>query len=132
MDIDRLRQWIGREEVSDDILTPSLIARFNATFDRNDPNPLLIHLCLCLPTAPTQTLGPDGHPKRGGFLPPVPLQRRMWAGGQFTFHAPLTIGAPVQRRSQIVDVTAKTGRSGQLGGVRRTRTRLIFPSITIC
>lgn len=114
MDIDHLRQWIGREEVSDDMLTPSLVARFNATFDRSDISPLLIHLCLCLPAAPTKMLGPDGHPVRGGFLPPVPLQRRMWAGGQFNFHAALTIGARVQRRSRIVDVTAKTGRSGPL------------------
>ncbi|MBI1173527.1 protein dehydratase [bacterium] len=114
MDLDHLRQWIGREEVSEDILTPALIARFNATFDRSDAEPALIHLCLCLPHAPTATLGPDGHPLRGGFLPPVPLQRRMWAGGSFTFAAPIRPLEPVQRRSRIVDVTGKTGQSGPL------------------
>lgn len=114
MDITHLRQWIGNEQIVDDILTPALIDRFNATFDRTDAMPLLIHLCLCLPVAPTANLGPDGHPTRGGFLPPVPLQRRMWAGGAFTFHAPLTLGARLQRLSRITDVTAKTGRSGRL------------------
>lgn len=114
MDMAYLRQWIGREEASEDILTPALVARFNATFDRNDAAPALIHLCLCLPAAPTASLGPDGHPARGGFLPPVPLQRRMWAGGSFTFLAPIRTGEPIQRRSRIVDVTAKTGRSGPL------------------
>lgn len=114
MDIAHLRQWIGREEVLDDVLSPALVHRFNATFDRPDAEPLLVHLCLCLPAALTSALGPDGHPARGGFLPPVPLQRRMWAGGSFTFLAPLQIGEPVRRLSRIVDVTAKTGRSGPL------------------
>lgn len=114
MDLDHFRQWIGREEVVEDILTPKLVSRFNATFDRQDPEPALIHFCLGLPAAPTSALGPDGHPTRGGFLPPVPLQRRMWAAGSVTFLAPIPVNRPVQRRSRITDVTAKTGRSGPL------------------
>lgn len=120
MDIDHLRTWIGREETRSEVLTPVLAERFNATFDRTGPTgegdeaPLLIHLCLCLPAAPTSELGPDGHAEKGGFLPPVPLPRRMWAGGAFAFHAPLRIGAHVTRRSVIRDVTEKTGRTGRL------------------
>jgi 3-methylfumaryl-CoA hydratase len=120
LDIDHLRSWIGREERAEELLTPALAARFNATFDRSGPlepgaeAPLLIHLCLCLPAVPTAELGADGHPERGGFLPPVPLPRRMWAGGAFAFHAPIQVGATVTRRSVIRDVALKEGRTGRL------------------
>lgn len=124
MDIDTLRSWIGREESQSETLTPALAQRFNATFDLHAPTkpeaeaPLLIHLCLCAPVVAGSGLGPDGHPERGGFLPPVPLPRRMWAGGNFTFHAAPRIGDVVTRRSTIEDVTLKDGRSGRLCFVR--------------
>ena len=120
LDIDHLRQWIGREEVKSELLTDTLAERFNATFDLpgapqdGDAAPLLIHLCLTPPAAPTSSLGPDGHPQRGGFLPPVPLPRRMWAGGSFSFHDDLRVGDRVTRRSTIRDVTVKQGRTGTL------------------
>lgn len=120
MDVDHLRTWIGRTEEASEVLAPGLVRQFNATFDRDsglqdgDVAPLLIHLCLANPTAPTSTLGPDGHPKRGGFLPPVPLPRRMWAGGAFTFHDDLRIGQRVTRASTIRDVVVKQGRTGTL------------------
>lgn len=91
LNIEQLRSWIGREETRHELVTPSLVERFNATFDHEGDTandavaPLLIHLCLTQPAALTSRLGPDGHPARGGFLPPVPLPRRMWAGGAFTF-----------------------------------------------
>ena len=120
IDLDHLRSWIGHEETRSEVLMPTLVERFNATFDRDGPldegaeAPPMIHLCLCQPVAPSAALGPDGHPARGGFLPPVPLPRRMWAGGEMTFHAPLCIGDTVTRRSVIEDVALKTGRSGDL------------------
>ena len=120
LDLDHLRQWIGREETRAERLTAAIAARFNATFDRpeapseGEPAPSLIHLCLAPDTAPTSTLGPDGHPARGGFLPPVPLPRRMWAGGHFRFHENIRIGDPVTRHSVVRDVTVKQGRSGPL------------------
>ncbi len=120
MDLEHLRQWIGREESAAEQLTAALVDRFNATFDRpgaavaGGPAPLLIHLCLAPPAAPTAGLGPDGHPARGGFLPPVPLPRRMWAGGAFAFHSAIRVGETVARRSTIRDVTVKQGRSGTL------------------
>lgn len=119
-DIDHLRQWIGREEVRSELLTPAIVERFNATFglrgaaQNGDTAPLLIHLCLAPAVVSTQELGPDGHPARGGFLPPVPLPRRMWAGGSFAFHDDIRIGETVTRRSRIRDVTLKDGRSGSL------------------
>ena len=120
VDIDHLRSWIDREQTDSEHLGPRLIRQFNATFDRcsgtepGDEAPLLIHLCLAQPTAPMAELGRDGHPALGGFLPPVPLPRRMWAGGAFTFHGPVRIGDEVTRRSTIRDVTLKEGRSGAL------------------
>lgn len=120
LDIEHLRGWIGREEIRAELVTPSLVERFNATFDRTEdvingaPAPLLIHLCLAPPAAPTSVLGLDGHPARGGFLPPVPLPRRMWAGGGFVFHDEIRIGETVTRRSRIKDVVLKEGRTGPL------------------
>ena len=62
----------------------------------------------------SREIGPDGHAKRGGFLPPVPLPRRMWAGSQFEFRSPLRVGDAVERTSTIDDVTSKDGRTGPL------------------
>lgn len=120
IDIEYLKGWIGREESATDIVTPQLVARFDATLGTvTEPAagavaPLLIHLCLAPPAAPMDALGPDGHPARGGFLPPVPLQRRMWAGGAFTFKDDIRVGDEVTRRSRILDVTVKEGRTGTL------------------
>jgi 3-methylfumaryl-CoA hydratase len=74
----------------------------------------LWHWLYFLPLARQSEIGPDGHPRRGGFLPPVPLPRRMWAGSQFEFRTPLRLGDALQRDSTIVDVSGKTGRSGEL------------------
>jgi 3-methylfumaryl-CoA hydratase len=119
IDIGHLRRWIGREDRGRDVITPGLVDRFRATlgasaFNREDEAPLAIHWCLSPPAVGPDVLGPDGHPARGGFLPPVPLPRRMWAGGMLDFRAPLAIGAEVVRVSRIADVVHKSGRSGDL------------------
>ena len=91
LDMDHLSGWIGKTEVMHETLSPELVGRFNATLGSDfsaatgDPAPLLIHLCLAQPALPADQLGPDGHPRRGGFLPPVALPRRMWAGGEMVF-----------------------------------------------
>src|SRR5262249_60969341 len=77
-----------------------------------DELPPLWHWLYFLPIVRHSELGPDGHPKRGGFLPPVPLPRRMWAGARFEFHRPLRIGESIVRKSTIADVSTKAGRSG--------------------
>ncbi len=120
IDIAHLKSWIGREDSATETVTPQLVARFDATLGtRTEPAagavaPLLIHLCLALPAAPMEALGADGHPARGGFLPPVPLPRRMWAGGAFNFANDIRVGDEVTRRSRILDVAVKEGRSGTL------------------
>ncbi|QEL22875.1 protein dehydratase [Bosea sp. F3-2] len=120
LDIDHLRQWIGREETATELVTRSLVQRFNATLDREGDTapgaiaPLMLHLCLASGAVPTSRLGEDGHSARGGFLPPVPLPRRMWAGGALEFRGELRIGETMARRSVVRDVVAKSGRSGVL------------------
>lgn len=113
--------WIGRSETRDDVLTPGLLARFNATLDRPTDGTAVsqgLHWCLCLPDAPTMALGPDGHPSRDDnpaqFLPPIPLPRRMWASSSVDFLAPLKRGDVVRRISTISKITEKTGSSGPL------------------
>ena len=114
-----LREWIGREERQSEQLTETLHDRFVATLGHSlarieDEAPLAIHWCLNQPAVAGDQLGSDGHPARGGFLPPVPLPRRMWAGGELSFLAPLRIGDEVTRISRVADVAHKHGRSGEL------------------
>jgi 3-methylfumaryl-CoA hydratase len=125
MDIVHLREWIGREESAADEITPAPAALLAATLDHPDPEsakgpakdnvlPPLWHWLYFLPRHRLSDLAPDGHARRGGFLPPVPLAHRMWAGGRFEFHRPLRIGEHFRRISRIADVTLKEGRSGPL------------------
>ena len=121
LDIDDLRRWIGRREEASECATADLVRRFRATFD-DDPGdvspgaaaPRMLHWCLAQPAAPTGALGPDGHPARGGFLPPVPLPRRMWAGGSLSFTGDIAVEDEVRRVSTVTDVAVKHGRSGPL------------------
>ena len=121
LDVDHLRSWIGKQETLHDQVTRFPIAALSATLDRDDlaptegdPLPPLWHWLYFLPTARQSILGPDGHPARGGFLPPVPLPRRMWAGGRFRFHQPLRVDEAITRVSTVQDVTIKHGRNGTL------------------
>ena len=116
-----LKEWIGRSESVADTATATPYAALSATLDRESqrppagtPLPALWHWLYFLPLHRQSEIGPDGHAKRGGFLPPVPLPRRMWAGSQFEFHRPLAIGDTLTRTSTIHDVTEKTGRTGPL------------------
>jgi len=121
IDLEQLRTWVGRTETRTDLATAAPYAALSATLDREDAEPAmgtvvppLWHWLYFLPLAPMSDVGPDGHPKRGGFLPPVPLPRRMFAGGRFEFHHPLKVGETITRTSRIADVSGKTGRSGTL------------------
>ncbi|MCW1930770.1 FAS1-like dehydratase domain-containing protein [Pararhodobacter zhoushanensis] len=87
------------------------------SFAPGDPLPPLWHWFHALPVYPLDQAGPDGHQALGHFLPPLPLPRRMWAGGQFTFHRPLRIGAEVTRTSVVTSVVEKAGRSGPIAFV---------------
>jgi 3-methylfumaryl-CoA hydratase len=109
---------IGRTETRHDTVWPLLARGLAATLGVPEPEqtlPPLWHWTLFQDWAPADGLGPDGHPRRGGFLPPVhDLPRRMWAGGRLVFHAPLIIGEAVTRTSTILSVAEKRGASGRL------------------
>jgi len=120
IDIDHLKQWLGKERETVDTISPRLAAGLNAVLDADcdpaegDEAPPGIHWCLSPDIAPMSGLGPDGHPARGGFLPPVPFPRRMWAAGHLQFHGKFLVGDRVTRRSRISDISLKQGRSGPL------------------
>jgi 3-methylfumaryl-CoA hydratase len=121
LDIDHLRQWIGRSTEASDVVTAHLVKGLRATLFQEigepktgDAAPFTTHWCLAQPVFPMSQLGPDGHPTRGGFLPPVPLPRRMWAGGELEFLDALRVGDEAKRTSRISDVTMKSGSTGAL------------------
>jgi 3-methylfumaryl-CoA hydratase len=121
LDIAQLQEWVGKSETRSDEVTAAPIAALAATLDiempypqTGDALPPLWHWLYFLPFPRQSELGPDGHAKRGGFLPPVALPRRMWAGGRTDFHRPLRVGESITRVSRIVDVRFKEGRSGPL------------------
>jgi len=120
IDIEACKVWIGRSTEEVDLITPRLLAEYRMTFDpflADVPGlevPLGFHWCLSPLLAPMRELGPDGHPEKGGFLPPVPLPRRMWAGGAIDYHGDLRPGDQVRRRSIIASIDLKQGRSGPL------------------
>jgi 3-methylfumaryl-CoA hydratase len=121
VNINHLREWVGRTETISDRVTSTPIAALSATLDRNDPLPKvgdplppLWTWLYFLPLHRQSEIGSDGHAKRGGFLPPVPLPRRMFAGGRLEFDRPLRVGDRVSRTSSIVDVSHKEGRTGPL------------------
>jgi 3-methylfumaryl-CoA hydratase len=116
-----LTAWIGRSETVHDTFHPTPVIALRATLDHpaapitpGTPLPPLWHWLYFLPMHRHSEVGPDGHARRGGFMPPVPLPRRMWAGSQFEFRTPLRVGDVVARTSTIAEVTRKSGRSGAL------------------
>ena len=120
LDFDTLKGWIGRTAQASDHLDPRTARLLEATLDRppslgtGDVLPPLWHWLYFPQEVQSRDLGPDGHARLGGFLPPVALPRRMWAGGRLRFHAPLRLGARIDKHSEITSVDLKTGRSGPL------------------
>jgi 3-methylfumaryl-CoA hydratase len=121
VDLQHLRQWVGASETQEDRLAAFPASAMAATLDRDDPPyadgsvlPKLWHWLYFLPIHKRSASGHDGHAALGGFLPPVPLPRRMWAGGRLRFLAPLRIGQVLRKISSVLSVDHKAGRSGDL------------------
>ena len=113
--------WINKEEVYLDQLTEVNINRLHYTLNLSGKPPTLGEpvfplalLILGEPSVHPDELGEDGHPARGGFMPPVPLKRRMFAGGDYEFFKPMNVGEKVNVSWKITDITSKTGNSGEL------------------
>ena len=113
--------WIGSQEHRDDDITVSSVQAIlnvlddvTTVFGNGDKLPPLWHWFFFLPRAPMGEIGSDGHPKRGGFLPPVTLPRRMFAGARMSFHSNLIIGQPATRDGEVIAVQEKKGGTGTL------------------
>jgi len=117
-------KWIGRTEIVEDDISPASALAAAATLDdtatqlgKDTVLPPLWHWFYFLPNAPQARLGSDGHPKRGGFMPPIPYPRRMFAGARLRFYRPLIIGQPARREGVIRNIVQKSGQSGSLAFV---------------
>jgi 3-methylfumaryl-CoA hydratase len=121
IDLAHLREWIGKTHSDRDVLSSRHARLMAATIGvpqsdivQGSALPPLWHWLYFLSGEASTALGRDGHPARGGFLPPVTLPNRMWAGGQLEFHASVPFDAPVEKRSTVVSIDHKVGRSGEL------------------
>lgn len=120
LDLDHLRTWVGKQESLTDHMTLVPVRALSAMLNRDifpanqDRLPELWHWLYFLPICIQSEIGPDGHPARGGFLPPVPLPRRMWAGGRLKWQQRIDLGQEVRRVSEVKAVNHKSGRTGDL------------------
>ncbi len=114
--VDEWRKAIGRERIEYQQLEKGAFRRYALAVGLQDeaaPVPLP-HWAFFLPSPADAELGLDGHPRKGGFLPAIPLPRRMFASSRITFEGPLDTGYEGQLTSTIAEVTHKSGRSGDL------------------
>lgn len=130
-----VQDWVGREEIHEDFTARAPIARFCAMLDRPDESkakhiPPLAHWLFFLPQAQQAELSPDGHPVRGGLIPPIELPMRMAAGSRLTFHEPIPVGADIKRVSKIISIVEKQGRTGPLAFL--TYRYQTFAGATLC
>lgn len=119
--LDHYRSWIGKIDTREDLVTAYPVRAMMATLDTGDTAPMIgdelppyWHMFYFLEAAPASQIGPDGHPKRGGFLPPVELPRRMNAGNRIELIKPVRIGDTISREAKVTDVQGKTGSSGAM------------------
>jgi 3-methylfumaryl-CoA hydratase len=115
-----LAAWLGRVESGFDVAGEGVLHRLAALLDYEDPPwrsgevPPLAHWLYFLPDTRQSELDGDGHPRRGGFLPPVAQAHRMWAGGRISIHRRIPIGEPIERSSTIANIASKAGSNGPM------------------
>jgi len=119
MNTQDLAAWVGRQERCDDNIDIGHVGKIALSLDApapapGDALPLLWQWALFVHAVPYKELGADGHPRRGGFLPPADDRNRMWAGGRVRFLQPLRVARAAQRVSTIMAVNEKSGRTGKL------------------
>ena len=119
-DLEFLQEWQGRTKTDQQLIDSRTVAQMAGTLGLDhapgpgEELPMPWHWLFFNPIPNALQTGEDGHPVKGGFLPPVPLSRRMWAGSRVTCHRPLRVGEVACRVSRIEKMATKSGRSGQL------------------
>ncbi len=114
------REWIDRTEVARERLDAWPVRGLKAALEEDvgtgegDEVPALGQWLYFVPAVPRSRMGEDGHPQRGGFLPPVSLPRRMWAASDISFGRPMRIGEEVEKTARIADILVKAGKTGLL------------------
>ncbi|ATO21158.1 hypothetical protein BS636_15795 (plasmid) [Acinetobacter sp. LoGeW2-3] len=115
---DAFDAWIGKKEIQVDYLNQRPLAMMQALLNQENKNltelPHLYHWLYFLPTVNNEQLAEDGHPKKGGFLPPIPFPKRMWAGGRLQFLKNITVNQEIKRESEILKIEFKQGKSGDM------------------
>ena len=114
--------WVGRRQTVVDTVSPVPVRQMAATLNdsarltpaEGDALPAGWHWLYFNPLEVQSKLGDDGHPARGDFLPPVELPRRMWAGSRLQWAREFLVGHVVTKTSEILKVTQKSGRSGEM------------------
>ena len=113
--------WIGKQSSTSALVTAYQADALTATLDRDDPPykegdviPPGWHLFYIREVVKLRDTAEDGHPKRGDFLPPIDLPRRMWAGTKATYHKPIHVGENISNVTTIESVIPKVGKTGQL------------------
>jgi 3-methylfumaryl-CoA hydratase len=116
-----LQDWVGKTEQVIDYSYPTPVKALAQTLDdktfvaeTGQILPELWHWLYFLPLVAISEIGEDGHPKRGGFLPPVSLERRMWASSRLEFHQDLLVGEQITKTSEIAKITEKEGKAGKM------------------
>ncbi len=120
LEADDWASWVGRTSTSSVYLDPAQANRMAVTLDRapyfgaGDELPPAWHWLYFHDLVEGSRLGADGHPALGVVMPPVPLERRMWAAGRIRFDHALRLGQSATRVSRISAITPKEGRTGLL------------------
>jgi 3-methylfumaryl-CoA hydratase len=121
LNLDELKTYIGRKQVTTDVVTAAPANLLRLTFARPDPElksgdalPPGWHVFYFLPRLGPDQLRADGTPAESGVIPDMPLPRRMFAGETFRFHRPLRIGENLRRETELMDIALKSGGTGTL------------------
>ena len=116
---DELRSWIGRARVLEEDVGLGMTRRIAAMLDLDpmrfgpgDELPAHWFSMYFTEAARQSSLGPDGHPAPGVFLPPIPLPRRMGAGRRVTLHGPMRVGEMVSKTIEVAAIEPKQARTG--------------------
>ncbi|MEH6547308.1 MAG: MaoC family dehydratase N-terminal domain-containing protein [Sneathiella sp.] len=116
--MNNINDWVGNQITHSETIYQHQLDGVAALLNETVPAPGIVkpggHWMYFLPADAQNSLGPDGHATKGGFLPPIELPRRMWAGSRLNFHAPLCVGEKAEKISTVKSIMPKEGRTGKL------------------